>query len=92
MQEQVLEKPQVQPEQSESHAKDEVGIKINNVDYSVHRGRISVVELKKISGVPQADVMEQLLEGKLVDLEDNGFVTIKGREVFISHPRDSASS
>ena len=86
------EKTQILSGKSDEHRQDTVTIKINNVAYTIHRGRQSVSEIKHIGGISQADVLEQLIDGQLVELDDNGAVTIKGEEQFISHPRDSASS
>lgn len=86
------EKIQPLSDKPDEHRQDTVTITINNEEYSIHRGRQSVSEIKGIGGIPQADVLEQLIDGQLVELDDNGAVTIKGGEQFISHPRDSASS
>ena len=74
---------------------DVVSIKINNKPYPIHRGRQKVVEIKQVGGVPQADELAQVIEGNtppLTPLPDDGAVTIKGGEEFISYPRDSGSS
>jgi len=70
----------------------EVTITVNNVPRLIHRGRRTVAEIKTVGGVPQADDLAQVIDGKLVPLPDDGAVTIKGREVFVSHPKDSASA
>jgi hypothetical protein len=70
----------------------EVTITVNNVPKLIHRGRRTVAEIKTVGGVPQADDLAQVIEGKLLPLPDNDAVTIKGREVFVSHPKDSASA
>ena len=69
-----------------------VMITINNNPFSIHRGRQTVAEIKRLGGVPQADVLEQLIDGKLTPLPDDGAVTIKGGEVFLSHVRDGGSA
>jgi len=69
-----------------------VTITINDVPRSIHRGRQTVSDLKTLGEVPQADELEQLIKGKLTPLTDDGAVTIKGEEVFVSHPKDSGSS
>lgn len=69
-----------------------VNITINNKVKEIHRGRQTVAEIKNVGGVPPADELEQVIGGKLTPLPDDGAVTIKGGEVFISHPRDSGSS
>ena len=71
---------------------DTVTISINSREYRMHRGRQTVSELKDTGHVPQADELEQIIDGKLTPLPDDGAVTIKGGEQFISHPRDSGSS
>lgn len=72
--------------------RDEVTITINNIPKTIHRGRNTVAEIKTFGGIAQADVLEQLIDGKLTPLADNGAVTIKGGEIFVSHVRDGGSS
>jgi predicted Rdx family selenoprotein len=69
-----------------------VEISINNAKYEVRPGDHSVADLKKIGGVPAADVLDQLVDGKLVPLPDDGHVVIHGGEQFFSHPRTGSSS
>ena len=69
-----------------------VTIIINSVEKEIHRGRQPVSEIKRVGDVPQADQLEQVIDGKLVPLADDAAVTIKGAEEFVSHPRDSGSS
>lgn len=70
----------------------DVQITINGVTKTIHRGRCTVVEIKKLGDVPLGDELEQLIEGKLQPLADDGAVTIKGGEVFMSHARSGGSS
>lgn len=72
--------------------KDFVQIIVNNTARSIHRGRQTVAEIKQVGEVLPADMLEQLIEGRLTPLEDNAAVTIKGNETFISHPRSGTSS
>lgn len=72
--------------------RDVVTIIVNAVEREIHRGRQPVSEIKRIGEVPQADQLEQVIDGKLVPLADDAAVTIKGGEEFVSHPRDSGSS
>lgn len=69
-----------------------VTIKVNNKAAEIAPGRRSVAEVKRAGGVPQADVLEQVVQGCLVELADDAHVEIEGGECFVSHPRDSASS
>ena len=81
----------VKNNKSEEHRKDVVGITINNVSKEIHRGRRTVVEIKTVGEVPLNHMLEQLIDGKLTPLDDNGSLVIKGGETFISHPKDGAS-
>ena len=83
---------QKRPEPHHPDPGPEVKITINKIVMTIHRGRNTVVEIKKLGGVPLADELEQLIDGKLTPLPDDGAVTIKGKEVFISHPRSGGSS
>lgn len=69
-----------------------VEISVNGEKIHIHRGRQSVCEIKHLGHVPQADVLAEVVDGKLVDLPNDSSVTIKGGEVFYSHPQDSGSS
>lgn len=70
----------------------DVTITIDNKFYTVHRGNISVAELKTIANIAAAYELEQIIDGTLTPLRDDGHVVLKGGEVFVSHPRAGASS
>jgi hypothetical protein len=70
----------------------EVAISINTQPIQIHRGNRPVVEIKDAGHVPRADELEQIVNGKLVPLADDGSVVIKGGEQFVSHPRSGGSS
>lgn len=63
----------------------EVTITINNSPYKVHRGRQTVVYLKEIAGISQSFELDEVENGRLVPLPDDGSVTIKGGEEFKSN-------
>ena len=69
-----------------------VTITVDNNEHDIRPGRRSVARIKQLGGVHPADVLEQIIDGTLTELPDDGHVQIEGDEVFISHPRDSASS
>lgn len=69
-----------------------VTITINSKPYPIHRGRNTVAEIKTAGAVPLTDELEQDIDHKLVPLPDDGAVTIKGGEAFISHVKDGRSS
>jgi len=70
----------------------DVHISVNGVQKTIHRGHQTVAAIKAAGGVPAADDLEQNIDGQLTLLSDDGGVTIKGGEIFISHPKDSGSS
>jgi hypothetical protein len=70
----------------------DVHITINRTEYLIHRGSYTVASLKTLGSVPQADDLEQNVNGHLTPLPDDGQVTIKGGEKFVSHPKDSGAS
>lgn len=74
------------------HGKEMVTITINGVDKQIHRGEAKVSEIKALGGIPLADDLEEVVNGKLVPLPDDGKVHIKGGEKFVSHVKDSGSS
>jgi hypothetical protein len=70
----------------------DVTITIDNKSYTVHRGNTTVAELKTVAGISAAYELEEIVDGKLTPLPDDGRVVLKGGEVFVSHPRAGASS
>jgi len=70
----------------------EVTITINDKPYEGHRGRQTVVYLKDLGGVPQNYELDEVKDGRLVPLDDDGSVTIKGGEVFKSNLKVGRSS
>jgi hypothetical protein len=69
-----------------------ITIKINGTDYVFHEASVSVQELKKRAGIPLADVLTKIVNSQMVPLDDNAVVELHCGEVFVSHPRDNASS
>ena len=81
---------------STSHPTPDVGpdvvILVNNEKFTIHRGHQTVAHIKTVAGVPLAHELEQIVDGKMIPLPDDGGVTLKGGEVFVSHPRSGQSS
>ena len=69
-----------------------VTITVDSIQKQIHRGRQTVAEIKSVGGVPAAYQLEQVADGQLNPLPDDGAVVIKGGEVFVSHPRSGGSS
>ena len=67
-------------------------IEVDSKPYQIHRGRQTVADIKRVGGVPLAYDLEQVVDGKLTLLPDDGAVTIKGGERFLSHPKDGGSA
>ena len=91
MDKEIAEKPG--HDGGEDHPGRFVTITVNTHSHEISRGRHSIEEIKKLDGVPLADELALVVEGHDPEpLKDDGHITIKGGEVFISDPRDSASS
>ncbi|MFT3714052.1 MAG: hypothetical protein QM817_40845 [Archangium sp.] len=76
----------------EEQGRSTVSIEVNASEVRIHRGNTSVAEIKQAGGCPVAFELEQIVDGKLVPMNDDGRVVIKGGERFLCHPRDGASS
>ncbi len=74
------------------HGNSSVVIIVNDTERSIHRGRQTVVEIKTVGKVPLNHALEQVIDGQIVPLDDNGSVVIKGGEVFLSHIKDGGSA
>jgi hypothetical protein len=74
------------------HGKDVVVISINNDDYSIHRGNQKVLDIKALGKIHPSDILNVIVDNKLIPLDNDGSFTIKGGEKFSSHPQDSISS
>lgn len=69
-----------------------VEIHVNNVPYSISRGKHTVADIKKLANVPAGHELEEVIDGKLTPLKDDASVLIKGCEQFFSHVRDGSSA
>lgn len=78
--------------QSAENRKDEVEITIKTDTFTIHRGRQSVASIKEIGGINANWELAQIIEGKLFDLDNDGFVVIKGGEVFKAIPPSGNNS
>jgi hypothetical protein len=87
MQEKPAERPPDKPETGPL-----VTITVDTKPYKIHRGHQTVAQIKEIGQVPQAFDLEELIDGKLVPVGDDASVTLKGGEVFLSHPKDGGAS
>lgn len=83
---------EIEKTKTEDHAQNYVDIIVDTITRQIHRGRQSVTEIKTVGEVPLNHMLEQVIDGIVTKLEDNGSVVIKGGEVFISHVNDGGSS
>jgi hypothetical protein len=74
------------------HHPDAITITINAKPYELHEHVVQVKGLKKLAGIPLADVLVRILNGQMIPLDDNGVVELHCGDVFVSHPKDNASS
>lgn len=81
-----------QPGQGGAPSSRVVKIKINGTSHQIPYGRHSVAKLKELGGVPPADELDQVIDGQLVHLPNDGHVDIKGEEMFVSHPVSGCAS
>ncbi len=73
-------------ENSDEHRKDMVQITIAENDYLIHRGRQTVLAIKTLGGINPNNILVEIVNGQLIDLPSDGSITIKGGEIFNSHP------
>jgi hypothetical protein len=69
-----------------------VTIHVNNKAVYLHRGHYDVATVKRLSSVPLADDLDELVHNKLKPIPDDATLHIEGCEVFISHVKDGGSS
>jgi hypothetical protein len=69
-----------------------VTITVDGQAYSIHRGHQPVSAIKAAAGVAQAYQLDQDISGVLTPIDQNGAVTIKGGEIFVSYPATGSSS
>ncbi len=67
-------------------------ITVNGQPHRIQTGPQTGTRIKHQGEVPPSDELDQVVEGELIPVEDNAFVTIVGGEVFLSHPPSGGSS
>lgn len=69
-----------------------VVVKVDGVDHNVRRGRYIVSDFKRLVGVDPTYQLDEVVNGQFVELKDTEKISIKGKEVFVSHVRGGAAS
>lgn len=87
-----LARPGIEHIYSKAEGPKKVTIQINHKPYELLPGAYSVAQLKTLAGVPLAHDLEQVIDGKLTPLKDDGELNICSGEQFISHVKDGSSS
>lgn len=86
----MQEVQQAQPDSKEHGHK--VPVTIDNRTVEIQAREWVVSQLKTALGVDPSRELEQVVDGKLVPLDDNAKLHIRGHEVFVSHVRGGGSS
>jgi len=69
-----------------------VQIVVDNNEVHLHAGRYEVEVVKRLAKVPVSDDLDQLIDTKLVPVENDKPIEIRGCEIFASHPKSGGSS
>jgi len=72
--------------------REKVTITVDGKTCSIHRGHRTVAEIKAVASVPAAYQLDEDVNGVLTPLPQDGAVTIKGGEIFVSYPATGSSS
>jgi len=69
-----------------------VTVTVDNEQRQIHPGRYRVAVFKRAVGVDPTYELEEVRDGQLVPLSDEGHIRIRGGECFVSHVRGGSSS
>ena len=87
-----LKEREAPPTEHTQHRQHLVTVTINGHPKEIPRGIYSGTELKVLLGVPESEVLDQVIDGEFKPIGDHERVDIKGCEVFISHRHHGGSS
>jgi hypothetical protein len=84
---------EIQPaERNEGGHEHKVSVTIDNRTVEIQAREWMISQLKTALGVDPSRELEQVVDGKLIPLDDNAKIHIHGHEVFVSHVRGGGSS
>jgi hypothetical protein len=86
----MQEVQQAQPDSKEHGHK--VPVTIDNRTVEIQAREWVVSQLKAALGVDPSRELEQVVDSKLIPLDDSAKIHIRGHEVFVSHVRGGGSS
>ena len=70
----------------------DVTVTVDGKPQIIHRGSHLVSELKQLWNIDASRALDEVVGGEFKPLDDNGRITIKGGEIFVSHVREGGSS
>jgi hypothetical protein len=69
-----------------------VTVTVDTKPHTVRKGRYLISDFKRLVGVDPSYQLDEVVHGQFVELKDTEKVSIKGKEVFVSHVRGGAAS
>jgi len=69
-----------------------VTITVDTNPHTIRKGRYVVADFKRLAGVDPSYQLDEVVNGQFVELKDTEKVSIKGKEIFVSHVRGGAAS
>ena len=69
-----------------------VTVTVDTKPHTVRKGRYIVSDFKRLVGVEPSYQLDEVVNGQFVELKDTEKVSIRGKEVFVSHVRGGAAS
>ena len=88
MTEQVNHIEAAEPEHGQARKEDKVTVTVDHKPHHVYPGPYPVSTLKEVLHVPASSLLEEVVEGKPVAIEDSATITIIAGQVFISRMRE----
>ncbi|MDP2321086.1 MAG: hypothetical protein Q8O42_17310 [Acidobacteriota bacterium] len=69
-----------------------VTVTVDTKPHTVRKGRYIVTDFKRLVGVDPNYQLDEVVNGQFVERKDTEKVSIRGKEVFVSHVRGGAAS
>jgi len=69
-----------------------VTVTVDTKPHTVRKGRYIVSDFKRLVGVDPTYQLDEVVDGEFIERKDTEKISIKGKEVFVSHVRGGAAS
>jgi hypothetical protein len=69
-----------------------VTVTVDTKPHTVRKGRYIVSDFKRLVGVDPTYQLDEVVHGEFIERTDDAKISIKGKEVFVSHVRGGAAS